>query len=82
MVPFPRMADPASKLEAQALKLPAEQRARLAERLISSLDQVTDADSEQLWVREAERRLDEIESNQVEPVPADRVIEKARSSLR
>lgn len=76
------MADPASKLEAQALKLPAEQRARLAERLISSLDQVTDADSEQLWVREAERRLDEIESNQVEPVPADRVIEKARSSLR
>jgi putative addiction module component (TIGR02574 family) len=76
------MADPADKLETQALKLPPEQRARLAERLISSLDQATDADSEQLWIREAERRLDEIESNQVEPVPADRVIEKARSSFR
>ena len=75
------MADPASKLETQALKLPAEQRARLAERLISSLDQTTDPDSEQLWLREAERRLGEIESDQVEIVPADRVIDKARSSL-
>jgi len=75
------MADPASKLETQALKLPVEQRARLAERLISSLDQTTDPDSEQLWLREAERRLGEIESDQVEIVPADRVIDKARSSL-
>jgi putative addiction module component (TIGR02574 family) len=76
------MADPASKLEAKALKLPPEQRARLAERLISSLDQATDADSEEVWIREAERRLEEIEAGGVEPVPAERVIEEARSSLR
>jgi putative addiction module component (TIGR02574 family) len=76
------MADPASKLEAQALKLPPEQRARLAERLISSLDQSEDPDSEELWIREAERRLDELESGGVEPVPGERVIENARSSLR
>ncbi len=76
------MADPASKLEAEALKLPPEQRARLAERLISSLDQATAADSEGLWIREAERRLEELESGRVEPIPAERVLEKARSSLR
>ena len=76
------MADPASKLEARALKLPPEQRARLAERLISSLDQSSDPDSEQLWIREAERRLEELESGRVEAVPAERVIENARSSLR
>lgn len=76
------MADPASKLEAKALKLPPEQRARLAERLISSLDQSSDPDSEQLWVREAERRLEELESGRVAAVPAERVIENARSSLR
>jgi putative addiction module component (TIGR02574 family) len=76
------MADPASKLEAKALKLPPEQRARLAERLISSLDPTSDPDSEQLWVQEAERRLDELESGRVEPVPADRVIENVRTSLR
>jgi putative addiction module component (TIGR02574 family) len=76
------VADPASKLEAKALKLPPEQRARLAERLISSLDQASDPESEQLWVQEAERRLEELESGRVEAVPAERVIENARSSLR
>jgi putative addiction module component (TIGR02574 family) len=76
------MADPASKLEAKALKLPPEQRARLAERLISSLDQSVDPDSEEFWIREAERRLQELESGGIEPVPAERVIENARSSLR
>jgi putative addiction module component (TIGR02574 family) len=76
------VTDPASKLEAEVLKLPPEQRARLAERLISSLDQSADPDSEELWIREAERRLEELESGRVEPVPAERVIENARSSLR
>jgi putative addiction module component (TIGR02574 family) len=76
------MADPASKLEAKALKLPPEKRARLAERLISSLDHEIDADSEHLWVQEAERRLDELESGAVDAIAAERVIEKARSSVR
>ena len=76
------MANPASKLEAKALKLPPEQRARLAERLISSLDEAADPDSEDLWIREAGRRLEELESGRVEPIPAERVVEKARSSLR
>ena len=76
------MADPANKLEAKALKLPPKERARLAERLISSLDQELDTDSESLWIQESERRLEELESGTVEAVPADRVIEKARSSLR
>lgn len=77
-----RVADPASKLEAKALKLPPEKRARLAERLISSLDQEADADSEERWVQEAERRLAELESGAVAAIPAERVLEKARSSLR
>lgn len=76
------MPDRAEKLEAEALKLPPEERARLAERLISSLDAKPDVDSEALWVREAKRRLAELESGAVEPVPAERVISNARSSLR
>jgi putative addiction module component (TIGR02574 family) len=76
------MADPARKLEAEALKLPPEERARLAERLISSLDHEANVDAEELWLREAERRLEELESGAVSAVPADRVIEKARSTLR
>jgi putative addiction module component (TIGR02574 family) len=76
------VADPASKLEAKALKLPPEERARLAERLISSLEHEADADSEELWIREAERRLDELDSGAVNTIAAERVIENARSSLR
>ena len=76
------MGDPASKLEASALKLPPEQRARLAERLISSLEQATDVDAEALWLSEAERRLDELESGTASPLPADQVLARARSSLR
>jgi len=76
------MADPASKLEAKALKLPPEQRARLAQRLISSLDPTSGPECEEVWLREAERRLDELESSAVESISADEVLQKARSSLR
>jgi putative addiction module component (TIGR02574 family) len=76
------VADPASKLEAKALKLPPAERARLAERLISSLDQQADADCEESWLREAERRLAELESGAAATISAERVIEKARTSLR
>lgn len=76
------MADSARELESKALGLPPKERARLAERLISSLDQETDPEAEQLWLQEAERRLDELESGNVAGVPADQVFEKARSTLR
>ncbi len=76
------MTDPACELESKVLKLPAKERARLAERLISSLEQITDLDAEGLWLEEGERRLDELESRRVSGVPAERVFEKARSTLR
>jgi putative addiction module component (TIGR02574 family) len=76
------MSNPARDLESKVLELPAEERARLAERLISSLDPESDPQAEELWIREAERRLAEFESGSVSAVPAADVIEKARSSLR
>ena len=76
------MSDPARDLEAKALTLPTRERARLAERLIASLEPGVDPEAEALWLTEAERRLSEIESGATEPVPADRVFEKARSTLR
>jgi len=56
------MANPARELECEALKLSRRARARLAQRLISSLDQEMDADAEKLWLAEAERRLGELKS--------------------
>lgn len=76
------MARLLSQVESQALRLSRRERARLAQRLIRSLDRKTDADAERLWLTEAERRLAEVKSGKVTAIPADKVIKKARSALR
>ena len=76
------MAKLARELESKALKLSRRDRARLAQRLISSLDQEVDADAEKLWIEEAERRLGELKSGKAAGIPAEKVIKKARSTLR
>jgi putative addiction module component (TIGR02574 family) len=76
------MADPARDLESKALNLPSKDRARLAERLLASLEGTADPEAEALWLAEAERRLDELESGGVVGVPAGEVFRKSRSTLR
>jgi putative addiction module component (TIGR02574 family) len=74
--------NPARELESKVLKLSRREGARLAQRLISSLDQEVDVHAEELWLQEAERRLDELKSGKVAGIPAEKVIRKARSTLR
>jgi putative addiction module component (TIGR02574 family) len=76
------MRDPAREVESKALQLPPKERARLAQRLIASLDPESDRDAEQVWLQEAERRLDELESGKVAGIPAEQVLKKARSTPR
>ena len=71
------MAISAEQLEAEALQLPAPQRARLAERLIASLDE--EADHEQAWAEEVQRRLAELQDGQVQAIPAADVLTNARA---
>jgi len=76
------MASPARQIESKALKLTPRERARLAERLISSLDDEVDPDAEAAWAREAERRLDELRTGMVKGRSAATVFRKARTALR
>jgi putative addiction module component (TIGR02574 family) len=76
------MGTPARQLESEALKLTPRQRARLAARLISSLDDQIDADAETLWAEEAERRLDELRAGKVKGRSSEIVFRKARAALR
>jgi putative addiction module component (TIGR02574 family) len=77
------MARPARDIEAKALKLPLRERARLAERLLSSLDDESeDTDVEAQWVREAERRLDELKSGKAKGKAAAGVFRRVRASLK
>jgi putative addiction module component (TIGR02574 family) len=64
-----------------ALRLPSEERAVLAQRLRESLADFKDADVEQAWLEEADRRWEEIESGQVTCESAEVVLARARESL-
>jgi hypothetical protein len=58
-------------VEAQALKLTAEEWARLADQLIASLFEDN----------EVERRIEEIESGRVQLVPATDALARARAAI-
>jgi putative addiction module component (TIGR02574 family) len=60
--------DPKKVLD-EALKLPAEARAAMASSLIQSLDTEVDPDAEAAWAVEIEKRLREIDSGAVKPIP-------------
>lgn len=55
------------QIEQELLRLPAAERARLAERLIASLDE--DAEVEAAWAAEVRRRDEELRSGAVEGIP-------------
>jgi putative addiction module component (TIGR02574 family) len=68
------------ELEAEVLKLPSHERARLAEALIASLDE--EDEIAEAWAKEAERRSAELRSGAVQGIPADEVFARIRARLR
>jgi putative addiction module component (TIGR02574 family) len=66
-------------VEAEAMKVSAEERARLADRLIASLS--ADGEAEEAWAVEVGRRIAEIEAGRSPPVPAGEAIARARAAL-
>lgn len=69
-------------LEKEALRLSPEDRAALAQKLLLSLDDLPAAEHAELWLAEADRRARQLDSGEVEPIPADEVRRKARTLLR
>ena len=67
------------KLKTEALRLSPEARAYLARELLSSLDTMNEADIEKLWIDEAIRRDEELDSGTVRAYPADKVFARARA---
>lgn len=76
------MAIPVEKITEVILSLPSDARALLADRLVESLDPITDPDIRDIWATEALRRLDEVRSGRVESIPGDVVLARARSLLK
>jgi putative addiction module component (TIGR02574 family) len=67
-------------VEAQALKLTAEERAQLADRLLASLFE--DHEVEAAWATEVERRIVEIEAGRSTLMPASDAIARARAAIK
>ena len=63
-------------IEQEALSLPLEDRARLAQKLLLSLDTLSEEERDDIWLTEASRRARELDCGEVRPVPADEVQRK------
>ena len=63
------MAPDPGKLLEEALKLSPEARAALAASLLQSLDEGVDEDLEATWAEEISKRIRELDSGVVTPVP-------------
>jgi len=65
------------QIEQELMKLPVADRARLAERLISSLD--ADSEVEAAWIAEVRRRDEEMQSGAVETIPLEDALTVVRT---
>lgn len=70
------------EIEAAALRLDPSARARLAKKLIDSLEALSDEENDRLWAKEAERRDAAWDATPGAARPAADVLRDARTKLR
>jgi putative addiction module component (TIGR02574 family) len=78
------MARPLKEIEQELLHLPQAERARLAHRLIVSLDEDLPPDEgiEAAWLEEIKRRDAEIERGGVQTIPAEEAMRRVSEALK
>lgn len=70
------------KLEAEALKLDAKARARLAGKLLESLEHLSDEENARLWADEAQRRDADMDAHPGSGCSAEETLREARAKLK
>jgi putative addiction module component (TIGR02574 family) len=70
-----------NQLELETMRLKIDERARLAEKLLLSLDAPTEEENLHLWVAESEQRLKDLREGKAKEIPADEVLRKVRASI-
>ena len=75
------MATTIEKLAPEALMLPTESRARLADMLVESLDAADLTHLDQLSIAELKRRRDEVRTGATETVSGEEALRSVRDSL-
>ena len=72
------MSSNAEEIIKEARALPVEERAELLEVLLATFQSPPDPHLDELWVAEAEDRLDAYERGELAAIPADEVFRKVR----
>ena len=72
------MSNLAERLIEEALMLPLEDRAELADKLLQSLNIPTQSDIERMWMEEAEKRVSEYDEKKIESLNGENVIREIR----
>jgi putative addiction module component (TIGR02574 family) len=70
------------QLTADAMKLSLRDRVQLARRLVSTIDDEVEPETEALWFMEAERRLDELRSGKVKGIDSEEAFRTAQEALK
>jgi len=76
-----KMSDPVEVFKS-ALSLNVQDRAALAQRLLASLEELSEEEADRLWADEAQRRLEEYRAGRAVAVPAEEVVKRAERLFR
>lgn len=77
-----RMSLPVEKIAELALALSSDARALLADRLVESLDPLTDDDIRAAWIDESQARLHALRAGEVQAIPRDEALARIRTRLK
>ena len=70
------------QIEDEALSLSENERTKLAQKLLLSLEDASEEEIAENWLAEAHRRAQDLDNGLVEPISADKVRRKAQALLR
>lgn len=71
-----------SIIENEAMHLSVEERAKLAQRLLESLDDLPSGDLEKLWLEEADKRAAEVDKGKVQLISSQELENRVRKRLK
>ena len=69
-------------IEKQAMKMDVHSRAKLAKKLLHSLDELTDSENEKLLAKEAFRRHEELTKGSAKSRSSNEVFQRIRTKLQ
>lgn len=77
-----KMSMTTEQIYQEALQLPDESKASLAEQLVDYLESHIDNDLERIHLDTAKRRRDEVRSGQVQPIDGEEALARVRRSVK